>query len=287
MALIWEELGLPGLADVHVHFLPQSVLRKVWAYFDNAVQNYGREWPIQYRLPEPERLEILRGLGVRRFPALVYPHKPGMADWLSTWALDFAETQPDVAPTATFYPEPEAEASVLRSLERGAQVFKGHVQVGAYDPRDPWLDPVWGHLADAEVPVILHCGDGPVPGEFTGVGPVREVLRRHPRLRLVVAHLGMPRYDDFLQLAVEFESVSLDTTMAFTDFVEAQMPFPAESRRLLYDLGIAGKIVLGTDFPNIPHPYEHQLDALIRLDLGDDWLRQVLWESPARMLRLI
>jgi predicted TIM-barrel fold metal-dependent hydrolase len=126
-----------------------------------------------------------------------------------------------------------------------------------------------------------------VPGEFTGVGPVREVLRRHPRLRLVVAHLGMPRYDDFLQLAVEFESVSLDTTMAFTDFVEAQMPFPAQSRPLLYDLGLAGKIVLGTDFPNIPHPYEHQLDALIRLDLGDDWLRQVLWESPARMLRLV
>ena len=34
-------LGLPGLVDIHVHFMPDSVLRKVWSYFDNARENYG------------------------------------------------------------------------------------------------------------------------------------------------------------------------------------------------------------------------------------------------------
>jgi cytosine/adenosine deaminase-related metal-dependent hydrolase len=24
-------LGIPGLADIHVHFLPESMMRKVWA----------------------------------------------------------------------------------------------------------------------------------------------------------------------------------------------------------------------------------------------------------------
>lgn len=282
--MIWQELGLPGLADVHVHFLPHSVMRKVWAYFDAAETNYGRAWPIEYRLPEPERLQILRHLGVRAFPSLVYPHKPGMADWLTTWALDFAETQPDVVPTGTFFPEPGAAASVARALERGARIFKGHVQVGAYDPRDPLLDPVWGQLADAQVPIILHCGDGPIPGPFTGVGPIRTVLERHPTLRLVVAHMGMPRYEDFLDLAEQFPALALDTTMAFTDFAESGSPFPAERRPQLRELGLAGRVVLGSDFPNIPHPYGHQLDALVRLDLGDDWLRQVLWHAPAAML---
>ncbi len=284
--MIWEELGLPGLADVHVHFLPHAVMRKVWAYFDEAERNYGRDWPIEYRLPEPERLQILRDLGVRAFPALVYPHKPGMAEWLTDWALDFAATQPDVVPTGTFFPEPGAGAAVERALARGARIFKGHVQVGAYDPRDPELDPVWGVLADAQVPIILHCGDGPVPGPFTGVEPIRAVMARHPRLRIVVAHLGMPRYDDFLALAAEYESVSLDTTMAFTDFAETTAPFRAASKPLLRELGLAGRVVLGSDFPNIPHPYAHQLDALVRLDLGDDWLRQVLWHAPAEMLGL-
>ena len=31
-----RDLGLPGIVDLHVHFLPESVLRKVWAYFDDA-----------------------------------------------------------------------------------------------------------------------------------------------------------------------------------------------------------------------------------------------------------
>jgi hypothetical protein len=44
------------------------------------------------------------------------------------------------------------------------------------------------------------------------------------------------------------------------------------------------RVVLGTDFPNIPHPYAHQLQALVRLDLGDDWLRAVCHDNGARLL---
>jgi hypothetical protein len=32
----WSELGLDGLIDVHTHFMPANVMRKVWAYFDNV-----------------------------------------------------------------------------------------------------------------------------------------------------------------------------------------------------------------------------------------------------------
>ena len=32
----WQGLGLPGLADVHTHFLPERMLRRVWAHFDEA-----------------------------------------------------------------------------------------------------------------------------------------------------------------------------------------------------------------------------------------------------------
>ena len=48
------------------------------------------------------------------------------------------------------------------------------------DPRDPLLDPVWARLAGQQVPVVVHCGGGPVPGPFTGPGPMGEVLARHP-----------------------------------------------------------------------------------------------------------
>jgi uncharacterized protein len=29
----WQGLGLPGLVDVHTHFMPPNVLTKVWAFF--------------------------------------------------------------------------------------------------------------------------------------------------------------------------------------------------------------------------------------------------------------
>ncbi len=33
---IWSALGLPGVIDVHTHFMPKSVVDKVWRYFDSA-----------------------------------------------------------------------------------------------------------------------------------------------------------------------------------------------------------------------------------------------------------
>jgi predicted TIM-barrel fold metal-dependent hydrolase len=108
-----------------------------------------------------------------------------------------------------------------------------------------------------------------------------ELLRRHPKLTVIVAHMGLPEYVDFLDLAERYERVHLDTTMAFTDFFEEMAPFPPGLRPRLRELGLAGKVLLGSDFPNIPYPYAHQLDALARLELGDDWLRAVLWHNAA------
>ena len=42
----WRNLGLPGLADVHTHFLPERMQRRVWAHFDSAGPLIGRPWPI-------------------------------------------------------------------------------------------------------------------------------------------------------------------------------------------------------------------------------------------------
>ncbi len=278
---VWEPLGLPGLIDLHVHFMPQPVLVKVRQFFDDLGPG---AWPILYRGDDQDRLERLRAYGVTAFPSLLYPHKPAMAAWLNDWSLEFAQEHADVLPTATFYPEPSAVDYVADALTAGVRIFKSHVQVGAYDPRDAFLEPVWGMLADAGVPVVVHCGDGPSPGEFTGVGPFSEVMERHPSLTAVIAHLGMPRYEDFLGLAERFDRVHLDTTMAFTSFAEATVPFPTELLPRLRDLG--DRVLLGSDFPNIPYPYVHQLVSIVGLGLGDDWVRGVLHDNAARLLEI-
>ncbi len=84
------------------------------------------------------------------------------------------------------------------------------------EPNDALLDDVWGLIEDAGVPVVIHCGSGPAPGDFTGPEPIARLLSRYPRLTLIVAHMGMPEYSAFLDLTERYDNVRLDTTMAFT-----------------------------------------------------------------------
>ena len=278
------ELGIPGLVDVHVHFMPERVQAAVWAYFAQAETHYGAPWPVTYPGTVDERSAQLAQLGVRAFSALNYPHKPGMAAGLNDWSAAFAQEHPQVLQSATFFPEPEAADYVPAAIEAGARVFKVHVQVGSFDPRHPLLEPVWAVLEDAGTPVVIHCGSGPLAGEHTGPAPMAGLLQRHPRLQLVIAHLGMPEYAEFLTLAETYDGVRLDTTMFATDFTEALMPF---DRALLPRLAALGdKVLLGSDFPTIPYPYAHQLAALHRLGLGEGWLRSVLWGNGARLFGL-
>jgi hypothetical protein len=278
----WQRLGLPGLIDIHTHFMPKPVMDAVWRYFDDATKHYGMPWPVQYRGSHAERVATLRALGVRRFTALVYPHKPGMAEWLNEWARDFAAQVEDCVPTGTFYPEPSAPTYVRAALDAGTRVFKVHVQVGDYDPRSAELDEVWGLLAEAAVPVVVHCGSGPLPGRHTGPGPFGEVLAAHPGLTAVIAHAGAPEFTEHLDLVDRYPNVHVDTTMVGTPFMNELAPLtPEEIKRL----GAVGdRVVLGTDFPNIPYPFAEQLAALEAFDLGEDWLRAVCWTNGERLI---
>ena len=276
------ELGLPGLFDVHTDFLPPRVMAKVREQFDTAGPLIGRPWPLHYRGTDEDLVATLRGLGVRRFSALAYAHRPGMAEFLNDWAFGFADRSPGCLRSATFYPEPGAADYVIARIEAGAEIFKVHVQVGAFDVRDPLLADVWGVLEDAGTPVVLHAGSGPVRTPYTGPGPVADLLRQHPRLALVIAHLGAPEYAEFLDLTATYERVHADTTMVFTPFFDRLgAAFPPDLVPRLRDL--QPKILLGSDFPHIPYPYAEQLTALAGLGLGDDWLRDVCWRNGVRL----
>jgi len=279
-----DALAVPGLADVHVHFLPDRVLAKVWGVFDQAEERYGMAWPVRYRDDESTRLATLRALRLRAVPALTYAHKPGMAAWLNDWSREFARRVPDAVRCATLFPEPGVADYVASALDEGTRLVKVHVEVGGFAPDDDRLDGAWQLLDERGVPVVLHCGSAPVAGEHTGPRGLVRLLEKHPRLTVVVAHMGMPEYDEFADIVEAHANVHLDTTMVGTDFTNRFAPMtPAYVARLAH---LSDRIVLGSDFPNIPYAYAHQLEALARLDLGDEWMRKVLWRNGARLLGL-
>lgn len=277
-----RRLGIPGLADIHVHFMPQNVLDKVWGFFDQVGERGEQPWPIEYRTPEEQRVETLARLGVLAYTGLNYPHRAGMAGWLNEYSARFAAQHPRAVHSGTFFAEPGAGDTVGEAIGAGARVFKVHIQVGAFSPLDPLLDDAWLALEEAQLPVVIHCGSGPHGGEFTGPRLIGELLRRHPRLVLVIAHAGMPEYAEFVELVRAHPNVYLDTTMVGTDYMQSVAPIP---ERVLADWKTLGdRMVLGSDFPNIPHSYAHQLAVIAGWGMGDGWMRAVLWENGARLM---
>ena len=221
MPAFCRALGVPGLADVHVHFLPPRLLRRVWAYFDAAGPLVGTAWPIRYRWPDEQRVAHLRALGVLAYSALAYAHRPGMAGDLNAWTLEFARATPGCLPSATFYPEPGVVDYVQAALDAGAHVFKVHLQVGGFPADEPRLRPVWGLLAEAGVPVVVHAGHAPVATAHTGPAPFAALLAHYPRLTAIVAHLGAPDYEPFpgARRDVRAGGAGYDL-LAFTPFFE-------------------------------------------------------------------
>ncbi len=276
-----DQLGIPGFVDIHTHFMPERVMVKVWARFD--AEDSGHTWPIHYRYDEETRLRILEKLRVIRFTSLNYAHRPGMAAWLNAWSGQFADGHPACARSATFYPEDGVADYTAAALSDGVQIFKLHLVVGNFDPWDERLRPVWAQIEAAGIPVVIHAGAFPVSTPWTGAERLGAVLAAHPELRLVIAHLGAPDVVPLWELGMRYPNVHWDTTMSFTDrFRQAEEQMPPE---IVAAIGLhPERIVFGSDFPNVPHPYAHQIDALHRLGFGDDWLRQVLFENGARLL---
>ena len=281
-------LGLPGYLDVHVHFLPERLQQAVWAYFDRLGDP---PWPIAYRDDEPTRLATLRELGVVAHPALAYAHRAGVAAWCNQHTLALADAHDQVLPTFTFYPEDGVEADVDAAIDRGARVAKVHLQVGRFHPDDPTLDRVWPRLVEAGVTVVIHASAvyGVEGGaDYCGPDGIARLLARFPGLTLVVAHLGAPDPDAaFVTLAEDRPELYLDTAMVLTEpaYLEAPGTEPPGRAARLAALAHDGKLLFGSDFPTIPHPYAAQVRGMAQLELDAAGLRKLLHDSAQALLR--
>lgn len=273
-----RELGLEGVIDAHSHWFPESVMRKIWDYFD------GHYWPITYRQLPEGRLEWVRRNQVKRFTTLNYAHRPGMAAWLNEWTAEFCERTPAAIPCGTFFAEPEAAADVRRCIEEyGFRGFKLHLRVSDLDPTAENLADAFAQIEAAGLPVVIHCGSAPDPGRYTHPDYLRGLLDRHPALKVVVAHMGAWECAEYVDLAETHPTLYLDTTMVFVGFAACD-PFPPELQARLE--GISHKVLFGSDFPNIPYPISHAVNSIGALPLSREAKRRILYHNAAGLFGL-
>lgn len=245
---------LPPVIDAHVHLFPDKLFSAVWRWFEQ----HG--WPIRYPLHSPSVVKFLLDRGVEHLVALHYAHKPGLAPSMNAYMAALTTAHPRITGTATAFPgEPAAADHLEEAFRAGLSGVKLHCHVQCFAVDAPEMDPLYEVCVAFDRPMVIHAGREPKspayncdPHQLCHVDRVEAVLKRHPRLRLVVPHLGADEYDAYGALLRRHDTLWLDTTMAVAGFLPGEVPW-----RLL-DIR-PDRLLYGSDFPNLPYAWDREL----------------------------
>jgi predicted TIM-barrel fold metal-dependent hydrolase len=266
--------------DLHTHLHPPRLFAAIRRWFAER-----SDWEIAHQPTEPADVAaVLRAAGVERFVFCSYAHKPGMAREINTW---LAQTSRDLEgyglPLATVHPgDPDPLADIRAALDDGCIGLKLHEDVQQVAIDDPRLEPIFAELARRGGFVLAHVG--PIPWTYperVGLERVERVLLAHPNLNVVVAHMGAPDTRGYLALTARYPNLYIDTTMVFANVSPMHESLDADATLLAEH---AGRVLYGTDFPNIPYAYEHESDALRGLGLSDASLQAILHDNAAKLI---
>jgi predicted TIM-barrel fold metal-dependent hydrolase len=262
--------------DVHTHLHPPQLFAAIRRWFAER-----STWVLDHATEPDDVARTLREHGVERFAFCSYAHKAGMARELNDWLVATARRLGrDAIPLASAHVEDgDPGADVRDALRAGCAGLKVHEDVQRYRLDDPRLGAALDAVAAHEGFVLVHVGHIPWSQE-THDGPTRiaHVLGRHPGLRVVVAHFGVPDVARYLALAASEPRLFLDTTMAFA----SESPMHAAITRDQV-LRAPAQIVLGTDWPNIPYAYDGDLRGLRACGLDAATLHAITSENARRL----
>lgn len=128
----------------------------------------------------------------------------------------------------------------LRGLKMGP-IYAG------FDPRDPRCDPVYAYCQDNGIPILFHTGttyNSNAPLGFSRPWLFDQIAIDYPELRMVLAHLGHPFYDECLVVIRKHPHVYADIAALY------YRPWQFYNMLVLaQEYGVTHKLLFGTDYP--------------------------------------
>jgi predicted TIM-barrel fold metal-dependent hydrolase len=200
-------------------------------------------------------------------------------------------------PALSFGNPKEVSPPRLEQLYRSGELAAmGEVttQYQGIEPTDPRMEPYWALAERLDIPVQLHVGTGPFGVIYMGAGgyrarlhsalSVEEVLVKHPKLRIYLAHAGYPMIDDLLALMYAHPQVYVDTgVIIFTQ------PRPAFYRYLqrIFEAGFGKRVMFGSDQMVWPGVIGRSIAVINEAPfLSEQQKRDILYNNASRFLRL-
>ncbi|PWN38569.1 uncharacterized protein FA14DRAFT_153890 [Meira miltonrushii] len=313
--------GHNWIVDVHTHILPTRLAQKIRGVFlaaeglsvgqdanhicctpayNKADEDQGPSFTDQplFELKYPaynkdgNMQKILSENGIRSIWVLPYAHKgDGMAHQLNgdivvTCTKGTFETAfIDAIPALTVHPDDEKEGvrlTTLEALKAGCKAAKLHCSVGHYGILHPSLEPFWEIANQIRLPVIVHVGNH-ISGHtaVSELDDVDKLMQRYKHVIFVIAHSGAPGTSEAIKLATQYSNVYLDTTPV----VSHTIAYPPKSHSQYPDLirlAKEGKVLFGTDFPNVAVSIEEQIKYIFDTFATDESWKQKRKELEAK-----
>ena len=171
-------------------------------------------------------------------------------------------------------------------LVKGLKLYPGYEP---FYPHDHRLQVVYELAEEFDVPVMIHCGDTfSEHGRLKYAHPleVDEVAVDHPRVKLVICHLGNPWLVDCMEVLYKNKNVYADIsglilgafTEAFEDYMEEQI------HEVILYAGEASRLLYGTDWPICS--MKSYVDFMQQLKLSDGDRQAILYENARKLFKL-
>jgi len=219
---------------------------------------------------------------------------------IETGDLETAEQLRKAAPDRIWagpsFGEPGLDIEKLRSLYKSGQLrIMGEVvpQYDGLSPSDPVLDPYFKLAESLDVPACVHMGMS-LPG-ITESSPkfrvsvgnpllLEELLNRHPKLRIWIAHMGFPFLEETIGSLNVYPRIYVDT--GAIDWIERPEAF-FSYLKALFMYGFEKRIMFGSDQMTWPDAIGLAVETIEKADfLSAEQKRDILYNNAARFLRL-
>lgn len=280
------ENGLPSprhRIDAHVHIMTHRRVRGGIKWVRPVAPDYHN---LSLDVTTEELLAHLEEEGIEAFFNFFYPLKPGESEDVNRWHRDFADSCPKAVPFASLHAGDENKGSVIsQALDRQRFAgFKFHPYIQGFSVLDDRLARVFDELQDRQCPVVIHTGFAEFYQQPSMVEDTRELLRRYPRLHLVVSHMLYPDMplEDWPALLDEYPDLYLDTTNTLV-YCQPGSRDSGHMQQLI--ASYSSRLVFGTDFPIgtlYPTGKIHRIAALLCPDQNS--LDDLMWRTACRII---
>jgi predicted TIM-barrel fold metal-dependent hydrolase len=269
--------------DDHGHFsLDQELLDASAKYFKSG----------EDRAPKMEAIaERYRSLNMA---AVVFTvdatTATGHAAISSAEVADEAQNFSDVLiPFGSVDPHSDTAIRTARSLvdEHGVRGFKFHPSLQNFRPNSPEYYPLYQVLEDLGFPVIFHTGQTGIGAGLPGGRGIKlalsdpllldEVAADFPGLTLILAHAGMPWYENAMAMATHKSNVFIDLSGWSPKYFPPALLRAANSY-------LRHKFLFGSDFPVITP--ERWLRDFEGLEISEEVRPLILKSNAAGVLHL-